>query len=321
MRFLLRQFWTLAALTALEAVRRPICLLLTTTCIVVTGLSPLLFIYQFGEEGKLVRDSSLALHVFFGILIAGYAACSSLSREIRNGTASAVLSKPVGKIVFFLAKFFGVTAVIVAFSVCAICATLLSTKTGNEAFITDWVTAGLLFAAPALSYLLAALANYFAKRPFVSTAFGVQVLMLILAVGVAALLEQTGESVSRVRMLQWRIIPASLLSTMACVVIAAIAVSLATRLRAVPTLIICGIVFLLGLVSDHFFGRVAGDSRIFAFLYAMVPNWQHFWVADALTGNGIVPWAYVAHVGAYGALYLAGVLSLGILSFRNVEIK
>jgi len=40
----------------------------------------------------------------FGVFVSGYAACVSLAREMRTGTASAVLSKPVSREIFFLAK-------------------------------------------------------------------------------------------------------------------------------------------------------------------------------------------------------------------------
>ena len=84
-----RQFVTLSILTAVEATRQPICLLLTTTCILLTMLTPMLALHNFGEDGRLARDSGLAYQFVFGLFVAAYAACSSLAREMRSGTASA----------------------------------------------------------------------------------------------------------------------------------------------------------------------------------------------------------------------------------------
>ena len=67
----IRQFLTMAGLTAVEAIRQPICLLLTTACVVLTALIPLLTLHNFGEDGKLARDSGLAFHLVFGLLVAG----------------------------------------------------------------------------------------------------------------------------------------------------------------------------------------------------------------------------------------------------------
>ncbi len=319
MRSLVRQFCALAGLTALEALRRPICLLLTTTCVVFTGLIPLLLVFQFGEEGKLVRDSSFALQLLFGLLLAGYTACTSLTREVRTGTASAVLSKPVGREMFFLAKFCGVVVVVLAFSACATSSVLIGMKIGAESYVTDWLTTGMFFAAPLLAFLIALLGNYSMKRPFVSNAFGLLLATLLIALVIVAMLDNTVGTPDYA--IQWRVLPACLLNTIALMVIAAIAMSLATRLNTTPTLIICGMIFLAGLVSDHFLGKLRLESSTAALFYALVPNWQHFWVADAFTAGGTVPWIYVGNVALYGVLYLAGILCLGILSFRRMEIK
>jgi hypothetical protein len=183
----IRQFYTLAVLTAVEAIRQPICLLLTATCVLLTALTPVLLMHHFGEDGKLARDSGLALHFVFGILIACYTASSCLEREMRTGTASAVLSKPISRETFFLAKFAGTAAVVILFSVCAAIATLLCERVSLKfvfsservGFLTDWLLGTVLLAAPVVAFIAAGLMNYFRKRPFESTAFGFLLLMLV----------------------------------------------------------------------------------------------------------------------------------------------
>jgi len=74
------------------------------------------------------------------------------------------------------------------------------------------------------------------------------------------------------------------------------------------------------MMSDYLFGRSAGESTVAAALYRLVPNWQHFWVVDALAEGGTVPWPHVLGVALYAAVYTAGVLCLGVASFRHAEI-
>lgn len=325
----IRQFMALAGLTALEAIRQPIYLLLTTTCVVLTALVPLMLMYKFGEDGKLARDSALALHFVFGLFLAGYAACSSLTREMKSGTASAVLSKPVSREVFFVAKFAGIVGVILAFSICATLTTLLSERVAEKfcftgklvGYFTDWQTGKILIAAPFVAYLLAALINYFAGRPFQSTAFWLLLFFLLLVFFICGFFDRTGRPAPFDFRVQWRIVPASLLVTIALIVLSAIAISLSTRLTTVPTLTICSAIFLVGLMSDFLFGRSAASSRIADFLYRAIPNWQHFWVSDALTDGGTIPGVYVLNAGFYALAYSAGILCLGILSFRHTEMK
>jgi len=325
----LRQFAALSTLTALEAIRQPICLLLTTTCLLLIALTPLLIMYKFGEDGKLVRDSALAYHLVFGVLFAGYAASSCLAREVKSGTASAVLSKPVSRELLFLAKFVGVAVVVLAFSLCIGMATLLSERVAEKfvltsrllGYLTDWQTGRLLLAVPAAAYIAAGLINYRAKRPFQSTAFALLLLFVLLAFVVSGFFERTGEVAPFDFRVQWRILPASGLIAMALIVLSAIAMSLSTRLQAVPTVTFCVALLVLGLMSDYLFGRTCESSKPAAFLYGLLPNWQHFWACDALNQGGTIPWRYVLNVGVYAAAYSAGVLCLGLLSFRHVEMK
>ncbi|MCK5850155.1 MAG: hypothetical protein KAH23_04510 [Kiritimatiellae bacterium] len=323
------QFIALARLTAFEAVRQPICLLLTTTCVLLIAVFPVLNMHTFGEDGKLARDSGLALHFVFGMFVAGYAACSSISKEMRSGTASAVLSKPVSRELFFLAKFAGVAGVVLIFSACATITTLISERIAEKFYTTGglygWIqdkqTAFLLIAAPFVAYLIAAFCNYRTRKPFGSMAIGLLLMLLLLVMLISSFFTVEGNVSSFDPFLQWRIVSASILITMALIVLAAIALTISTRFGTVPTLVFCSVVFLLGLMSDFFFGRIASSNGMAAVLYRVLPNWQHFWMSDALSGGGTIPWIYVCHAGLYAVIYLSGILCLGMVSFRYADMK
>ncbi|MDD4872146.1 MAG: ABC transporter permease [Kiritimatiellae bacterium] len=325
----IKQFLAMAGLTALEAIRQPICLLLSAGCVVLIAAVPLMIMHTFGEDGKQVRDSALAFHFVFGLFIAGHASGTLLSHEMKSGTASAVLSKPVSRELFFLSKFTGITVVVMLFSMCAAIATLLSERVAEKfyftntltGYITDTQTGAMLFGAPFVACLVAALINYRFKRPFASTAFVMLLFSLLFVLVMSGFFERNGTWMPYDFHVQWRIVPVSILITMALVVLAAIAIALSTRLDTVPTLVISSTVFLLGLMSDYIFGRFAENSGFSAFLYMVVPNWQHFWAADALSGGGNVPWEYVINAGLYAAAYSTGILCLGMFSFRHVEMK
>jgi len=324
-----RQLFVLSGLTAAEAIRQPICLLLTGSCVLLTALTPMLIMHVFGEEGKLARDSGLALHFVFGLFVAGHAACSTLSREMRVGTASVVLSKPVGRTTFFFSKFLGVACVVLAFSVCAMCATLLSERIAERyvmtphmaGWVTDWQTGRLLAAAPFVACVLAGVINYLFKRPFEQTAFALLLCAVLAVLFISGFFDRSGRPVPLDFAVLWRIVPAGLLVTLALLVLAAVALALSTRLSTVPTLAITAAVFLGGLMSDHLFGRFADTSVAARFVHRVLPNWQHFWVSDALTGGGTIPWSYVLQTALYAAATVVGLLCIGAVSLRHVEMK
>ena len=288
----------------------------------------LMLMHQFGEDGKLARDSGMAFHFVFGLFVAGYAASSSLARELRSGTAAAVLSKPVSREILFLAKFTGVAVVVIAFSACAAVSTLLSERISEKfaftaqrvGYVTDWQTGWLTLAAPFLAFLVAGIINYATRRPFGSTAFALLFVFLLLALFISAFFDRSGRLAAFDPHVRWNMLPASLLLTLALIMLAALALSLSTRLTTTPTLTICSLLFVIGLMSDYLFGRYAGASLLAAALYWLLPNWQHFWVSDALTGGGTIPWLYVGQAALYALAYLGGILCLGSLSFRHTQL-
>jgi hypothetical protein len=325
----LRQFFALASLTASEALRQPICLVLTITCVLLTAFIPLLALHNFGEEGRLARDSGLAFQWVFGLLITGYCASVSLSRELRSGTAATVLSKPVGRETLFLAKYAGICVVVLAFSICTIPATLMAERISEHflstgqltGYITDHHTGLRLILAPLAACALAGILNYRFRKPFAFTAFALLVLAILVAFFATAWFDRGGHFTGAFHPeYNARILPAGLLITMALMVFAAIALTVSVHADVGATLSVCGLLLLAGLLSEHLFGgrtRVPGAS----ILYRLLPDWQHFWMADALRSNGAIPAGYLAESGGYALLAAAGVLLIGVALFRHADVK
>ena len=324
-----RQFWALTRQTALEALRQPLALLLAMTAIVLTALTPLMTMHNFGEYGKLARDSGLAFHLVFGLLIAGTSASSSLAHERSSGTASAVLSKPVTRAGFFLAKFAGVGLVVMVFSTAAGLATLLAERTaerfvtepGSMGYVLDWRTGVSLLAVPPLACLPGAILNYRSRRSFGSTAFLSLVAGVIGVFLLAGLFDRRGGLAPYALHVNGHVVAASLLVALALLVFVALAVSLATRCGTVLTVGSCVVVLMVGLASDTIFGAQVNLPAVFHLLYGVIPNWQHFWVSEALAGGGQIPWAYVVSAAAYAGACIMALLGVGMLAFRGADIN
>ena len=93
----MRQFVTIATNAFMELIRQPIFLLLMTSSAVFCVFLASIPYFGFGDDPKLVKDSVLAVTLLVGLLGAVLSASNSLARELRTGTALAVLSKPVGR--------------------------------------------------------------------------------------------------------------------------------------------------------------------------------------------------------------------------------
>jgi len=320
MRTLFLQAWTLATNTVLDITRQPVILLLTTTCVVLIGLLPAAAMFAFGEETRLVRDGALAFHLIFGLLVAGTAAAATIYTEIKRGTAATVLCKPVSRSLYFLSTYIGVLMVLMLFCATTLLAGLLSVRMVLQGMQTD-VRIGVIFlAAILLAFGYAATANFMFRRSFISQAWVALLPCLAAAFVLAAWLDSNGHVVRFGSLMPWQMVPAGILVSLAVMVLAALAVSLSTRLPPVLSMSACTVLFFLGLVSDYLFRSAATTSWWSELGYRLLPNWQDFWIVDALSGGGNIPWGYVAAAAGYAALYAAAVLSLGLLSFQRVEI-
>ncbi|MCC6234864.1 MAG: hypothetical protein IT580_19635 [Verrucomicrobiales bacterium] len=56
-------------------------------------------------------------------------------------------------------------------------------------------------------------------------------------------------------------------------------------------------------------------------VYAVIPNWQLFWMADALTGSNTIPVNYVVRAFGYMACYLLAALAAALLLFQDRELS
>ena len=308
----------------MELVRQPVFLLLMTGSLLFEIFLAVPYYFAFGDEPKLVENSALAVMLLGGLFGAVLCASSSLAREIRTGTALAVLSKPVGRTRFLLAKYVGLAGALTLLAYVNLIGVLLASWMAFDAYgKTDVTALGILGGAVALAYLLGGFGNFFLRRNFVSDAVLAMVVMTTVAAVLIFQFTKQMNSLSVAAHVDWRLLPAGILILFALWILAALAIACSTRLDIIPTLAICSAFFLLGLMSDYFFGRRAELGSWWASaLYTVVPNWQLFWLADALeTGKDTFHWGYVGKAFVYVVGYAGAALAVGTALFEERELS
>jgi ABC-type transport system involved in multi-copper enzyme maturation permease subunit len=319
----MRQFITIATNAFMELVRQPIFLLLMTGSAIFEIFLATPYYFAFGDEPKLVKSSTLAVMLLAGLFGAVLSASASLAREIRLGTVLAVLSKPIGRAQFLLAKYTGLVMALSVLTYVNMVAALLASRMAFDAYgSTDMFAVGVFALALVLAYIFGGFSNFFLRRPFVSDAGLSLVLTVTIAFVVINFYNKDVHPQAFATGVDWRLIPASLLILLALWILAGLALACSTRLDVIPTLAICSALFLLGLMSDYFFGtRARAGSWWGSTLYALVPNWQLFWMADALDTGSAFNWAYVGKAFAYMAGYVAAALAVGVVLFEERELS
>lgn len=322
----MRQFLTIAVNAFMELVRQPIFLLLQSSSAVFIVFLASVYYFGFGDDQKMTKDSVLAVMLLTGLFGAVLCASSSLAREIRSGTALAVLAKPVGRTLFLLSKFAGLATALTLLTFTNLIAALLASRMAYDAYgEPDKLGLLVFFGCLVLAYLAGGFTNFFLRRPFVADAVLAVTLMLIAAFVVINFISKEGTVQEFAKGVDWRLVPASILILFALWILAGLAIACSTRLDTLPTLAICSALFLLGLMSDYFFGRHLdlGGLRgaLSQIAYAVLPNWQLFWLADALEGQKTIPWSYVGRAFGYVVGYLGAVLALALVLFQERELS
>ncbi len=107
----------------------------------------------------------------------------------------------------------------------------------------------------------------------------------------------------------------------AIALLASIAVASSTRFGATPTFLVSLLVVCAGLASDQIVKPIADAGKTWAALvYRLIPNFQTFWMVDALNEDRLIPLDYIGTAFGYGAIYVAAVLLLAIALFETREV-
>jgi hypothetical protein len=203
-------------------------------------------------------------------------------------------------------------------------AALLASRMAFDAYgSTDMFALGIFALGLVLAYLMGGFSNFFLRRPFVSDAVFALILTLTLAFIVINFFTKEAKPQAFATGVDWRLIPVTVLILFALWILAALALACSTRFDMIPTLAICSALFLLGIMSDYLFGRRAeGGSWWASVLYTLIPNWQLFWLADALdSGKSTFHWGYVGKAFMYVACYVGASLAVASVLFEERELS
>jgi ABC-2 type transport system permease protein len=319
----MRQLLTIAVNAFMELVRQPIFLLLMTTSASFIVFLSSVYYFGLGDDQIMIKQSLLAVMFMAGLFGAVLSASAAVAHEIRTGTALAVLAKPVGRAQFLIGKFIGLAGALTVLTFVNFLAALIASRLAFDAYgDPDEIALSIFFGSILLAYALGGFTNFFLRRPFVPDAVFFLIGLVTVSFVVVNFINKDGAFQTFAAGVDWRLTPASILILFALWILAAIALACSTRWEVIPTLAICSAVFLLGLMSDYFFGIQAQKGVWWAtVLYAITPNWQVLWLSDALEAGRSIPWSYVGKAVVYVAGFLGAALALALLMFEERELS
>jgi ABC-type transport system involved in multi-copper enzyme maturation permease subunit len=111
---------------------------------------------------------------------------------------------------------------------------------------------------------------------------------------------------------------------MQTMVIAAIAVALATRLPLLANLILCFVVYVIGNLTQPLVASAQGENPLVGFfgnlIAVVVPNLNIFNVQSAMDSGNQIPWIYLAGAFNYLVCFAVAIWMLAMLLFEDRDL-
>ena len=339
------QLLAIARNTLFESIRQPILLVVLVVATLFVILSNPFSAYTLQDDQRMFVDIGLSTIFIGGAILAAFIASNVLSREIDNRTVLTVVSKPVSRPVFVLGKYLGVAgAQLLVMVFLALVFMIVEIHGVREAVSDPWHVPALTlgFGAIVLGVGAGVWCNYFYGFVFSSTFIVLTTPLLLITYGLCLVFGPDFTPQPLAVAFQGQLWVAIFVLFIGEFVLTAIALAASTRLGQVLTLVTTIGFFVLGLLSDWLLGRrlarideiVAGletagaspstplvlEQWALSIAYAVVPNFQIFWLADAITQKAPIPADYVFATVPYGLALVVVSLGLAIVLFQRREV-
>ncbi len=322
-----QRFYTIAAGTFLETIRQPIYGVILVVMAILMVLNVGLAAFTLADDDKLLLDLGLSTLLLTGLFLAAFTAAQALGREIESKTVLTVISKPVSRPLFMLAKYVGLVGALVVAYYLSFLVFLLAQRHGvlqSSGDPWDMPVIVLGFGGVILAILVAGFANYFYGNHFMTTAVLLCCLFLTMAAAATTKFDEHFDVIPFAsNFVGGQVFIAAYLVFLSVLIMAAVALAASTRFGQMMTLVICTAVVGLGIVSDNVFGQHAANSFLASGAYHLVPNISAFYVIDGLFAESdqtAVPWRYVYLATAYSLLFSFGILNIGVAAFQRREV-
>ena len=337
----LEQVWAIARNTFLECIRQPVTLVVVIAACLLVILSNPFSAFTLEDDQRMYVDIGLSTIFIAGTVLSAFLATSVIDREIGNRTVLTVVSKPVARATFVLGKYLGLAiALVAAASVATLVFSIVEVHGVIQTAATPvrWPAVAFGAGAIALATGTAVWANYFYGRSFPATLIVTAAPLLAVAYVLTMVFDPEWAAVPISEEFRPEVWIAAGLMVVGLLILAAISVAASTRLGQVPTILVTIGFLLAGLLSDWFIGRriasfekaiAAGDALpdggaplywACKAAYAAIPNFQVFWVVDAVNQNQSIPMEYLAHALPYAGAMIAVALALAIALFQRREV-
>jgi len=317
--------FAIAVTTWRQATRQPAYWIVLALGGAVIATSPLFALFGLGEEEQLIADLGLPTILLCGIFVAVSSCWTTVTAELEDGRALALLATPTRPIMYVLGKYLGVVAAL-AVVAASLTVVLLATLRGVSRQPPRWFWAILMVSCVPVVVGLVARRRGGGSGAETRAVLGLAVggVVLFAASALVGPVECCGsaEHAHGVGGWRWDVAAAGVLEWLELLVIAAIAVALSVRLPLVGTASVMAATVVVGSLSNAMFFWLRSRVGVVAWVARVaVPNLDNFHVASAVARGRALPAEAFVWAGAYGVLYAGAMLAVAAWLFSGREVK
>ena len=310
----MRSYLSLVLISLREIIRQPFYLLALGAGSFLIIASPAFTLFTFYNAQILVMDMGLSTILVVQLLLGILSSVLIVGREMEEKTTMILLSKPISRLTFLLAKFTALTLSLFLILIPLISLLIMTLRLGVPEAAYSPVEYSVLwmeFLPFIIAGVIAGLANYYADKNF-SSLFTVSLAILFpLFLFLLSLLDEEFKfNPFKVKM-HFELIKPALFLWWGASLFSSLTLVFSLSGRIVLSLTLSLIILLLGLSSESLWGRLAEKEVWARILHITLPNLQLFWVQDYWEKDKTIPLTYIFHLLRYTIFYSLGIILIG----------
>ena len=269
--------------------------------------------FTYGEHIRLLRDQCQALIFMVGCLTITYGFIRVFTNDLRVGTGSILMSRPIGSFCVISGKWTGVLISVLILGISLLVSYLWASEIAYDAGFLNTSSMILFLSSVVVALGLSALRHYLFGGSYVLSANFILTNFIIFFF-ISRVITK-GQSY-----FDWHGCQSGIILFFGLMAFSAFLLPVAILIDSVVVLGIAVLVFFFGLISEHFVSVIFDPGAANMILRSILPNWQYYWVADRIGEGHTIPLGYfIACVTQ--AICLVGVcMMIAVIVYENKEV-
>ena len=309
----LKQFKAVVGNAVGVVIGDPFFLILHITALLLLALLAAIPGFTYGEHIKLLRDQCQALIFMIGCLTIIFGFIRSLTDDLRRGTGSILMSRPLGALSLISGKWAGVIISTMVLQLSLLVSYLWISEISFDAEFLNTKSLIHYLLIIAISLALSALRHYLFGGSYALHAN----LILSGFISFFFIIRVISRGPS---FFDWYGCQSGIILFFGLVAFSAILLPVVIIVDSAMVLSIGLAIFFFGLISEYFLTLIFSSGSLSTIFRSIIPNWQYYWVADRLGEGHSIPISYFMACGLQSTCIIVIYMILAMVLYKRTEI-